>query len=161
SPIAEPEQLSRKTSIASHVSQPSLGSAKPRDSPRDMPYPMSARSASIRLNDGVSAEEALSAFVSRTNHLFHLFRLHPKSVKPLGSCTLKECSRGALWWFLKGRMGLESAVRERPTSPQGQMQNDRDRQQAYSNLAKGYWLSEEIIPEIAQSQGLPPDTEII
>ncbi|KAI5465882.1 hypothetical protein BGZ63DRAFT_437606 [Mariannaea sp. PMI_226] len=161
SPATEPEQLSRKTSIASHVSQPSLGSARPRDSPRDIIYPMSARSASIRVTDTVSAEEALGAFVARTKHLFELFRLHAESVKPLGSCTLKECSRGALWWFLKGRLGLESAVRERPKSPQGQMQNDRERQQAYSNLAKGYWLSEEVIPEIAQTQGLPPETDIV
>lgn len=159
SPGTESEHLSRQPSIASHVSrQPSLASARPREF-REVP--MSARSASVRLNDAVSADEALEAFVARTKHLFELFRLHAESIKPLGSCTLKECSRAALWWFLKGRMGLESAVRDRPNSPQGQMQNDRDRQQAYANLAKGYWLSEEAIPEVAHSQGLPPDAEIV
>ncbi len=29
------------------------------------------------------------------------------------------------------------------------------RQQAYADLAKGYWLSEEIIPDIAKSKQLP------
>jgi hypothetical protein len=36
-----------------------------------------------------------------------------------------------------------------------------DRQQAYTNLAKAYWLCEEIIPEIAGLQGAAQDAEII
>ncbi|KAK7408982.1 hypothetical protein QQX98_008861 [Neonectria punicea] len=155
SQVAEPEQLSRQPSIASHISrQPSL--ATPRDPPM-----MASRSASFRASDSGAGDEALEAFVARTRHLFELFRLHAETIKPLTTSSLKECARGGLWWFLKGRMGLESAVRERPNSPQGQAQNERDRQQAYANLAKGYWLCEEMIPEIAQSQGLPPDSEVV
>ncbi|KAM5351621.1 hypothetical protein ACJ41O_004344 [Fusarium nematophilum] len=126
------------------------------------PPAMASRSLSVRVGDGNSAaaEEALETFIARTKHLFELFRLHAESVKPLSACSIIECARGGLWWFLKGRMGLEMAIRERPSSPQGQMQNDRDRQQAYSNLAKAFWLSEQVIPEVSQSQGLAPDAEI-
>ncbi|EEU46462.1 uncharacterized protein NECHADRAFT_37905, partial [Fusarium vanettenii 77-13-4] len=145
-PTPEPQNLSREPSVASQRAPPQMAS----------------RSLSIRVGDGNSAaaEQALETFISRTKHLFELFRLHAESVQPLSTCSLTECARGALWWFLKGRMGLELAIRERPNSPQGQMQNDRDRQQAYANLAKAFWLSEQIVPEIAQSQGLEPDSEI-
>lgn len=122
-----------------------------------------AASATTRLHDVVTAagDDALSMFVSRTKHLFELFRLHAEAVKPLRNCSLKDSGRAGLWWFIKGRMGLELAIRERPTSSQAQMQNELDRQQAFTNLAKGYWLSEEVIPEIAAALGLPADPEIV
>ncbi|KAM4054827.1 hypothetical protein HRG_005648 [Hirsutella rhossiliensis] len=123
--------------------------------------PLSARMASVRLRDAgnLPKDDALNIFVARTRHLFELFRLHAEAVKPLTTCSLRECARGGLWWFLKGRMGLELAIRDRPSSPKSQMQNELDRQQAYSNLAKGYWLCEEAIPEIADAQRLAPDGE--
>jgi hypothetical protein len=40
------------------------------------------------------------------------------------------------------------------------MQNELDRQQAYSNLAKGYWLCQEAIPEIMDGKRLMPDAEV-
>ncbi|KJZ79055.1 hypothetical protein HIM_01828 [Hirsutella minnesotensis 3608] len=121
-----------------------------------------ARLASVRIRDpgNMAGNDALGTFVSRTRHLFELFRLHAETVKPVNSCSLQECARGGLWWFLKGRMGLELAVRDRPSSPQAQMQNQIDRQQAYSNLAKSYWLCQEVIPEIAEVHRMAPDAEI-
>ncbi|KAG5976223.1 hypothetical protein E4U55_007421 [Claviceps digitariae] len=121
-----------------------------------------ARSATGRSQStiDVAGDDALNAFVVGTRHLFELFRLHAETIRPLSICPPKEVARAALWWFLKGRMGLESAIRERPSSPESQMQNDLDRQQAYSNLAKGFWLCQEAIPEIADSQRLPLDTEV-
>ncbi|KAF4984805.1 hypothetical protein FDECE_17022, partial [Fusarium decemcellulare] len=141
----ESENLSRQPSIASQRAPPQIAS----------------RSLSIRVGDGTSAaaEQALETFISRTKHLFELFRLHAESVKPLSTSSITECARGALWWFLKGRMGLEIAIRERPSPTSGQ-QNDRDRQQAYANLAKSFWLSEQIVPEVAQAQRVEPDAEV-
>ncbi|KAG5925728.1 hypothetical protein E4U42_004016 [Claviceps africana] len=104
--------------------------------------------------------DALDAFVVGTRHLFELFRLHAETVRPLSVCPPKEVARAALWWFLKGRMGLELAIRERPNSHDSQLQNDLDRQQAYSNLSKGFWLCQQAIPEIADSQMLPLDAEV-
>ncbi|KYK58266.1 hypothetical protein DCS_05279 [Drechmeria coniospora] len=124
--------------------------------------PFVARMASVKLNDTVGANEALATFVVRTKHLFELFRLHAESVKPLPTCAPRDCARAGLWWFIRGRMGLESAIRDRPGSPRSQMRNDRDKQQAYANLAKGYWLCEEAIPEIAaQSRRREADQEIM
>lgn len=125
-------------------------------------YATTSRMASVKLNDaaGGTADEALAAFVARTQHIYELFRLHAEAVKPIQTSTPKEAARAALWWFLKGRMGLETAVRERPSTPRSQMQNEVDRQQAYTNLAKGYWLCMEVVPEVSQVHNLPADPEV-
>lgn len=107
-----------------------------------------------------ASDDALNAFVMGTRHLFELFRLHAEAIRPLSICPTKEVARAALWWFLKGRMGLELAIRERPNSSESQMQNDLDRQQAYANLSKGFWLCKEALPEIAESQRIQLDAEV-
>lgn len=143
--------ISRKFSVRSQIDI----------SPAPSPSPLVMRATSVRMQEALAAgDDSLSLFVARTKHLFEIYRLHAESVRPLSSCSQMQCARAGLWWFLRGRMGLEIAVRDRPTSPQSQMKNDIDRQQAYSNLSKGYWLCEEIIPEIRKSQGLAPDAEI-
>lgn len=156
------------TSLASSTYPPSALSPEPPSraqfpSGADGAKPLAARMASVKMSEAFSKEgdDALQEFISRTMHLHELFRLHAETIRPLQSCTLKEFGRSALWWFLKGRMSLEVAVRDRPSTPQSQMQNDLDRQQAYSNLAKGYWLCQEVIPEIAQMRNLPSDPEIL
>jgi hypothetical protein len=121
-----------------------------------------SRQQSLNVHDVVTAAgtDAMDAFVTRTRHLFELFRLHAETVRPVSACAMEDVARALLWWFLKGRTALEIAIRERPSSPQAQMDNELDRQQAYANLAKGYWLSEEVIPEIMEDKRLAPEREI-
>ncbi|KAM0252125.1 hypothetical protein ACHAQJ_007865 [Trichoderma viride] len=137
--------------------RPSGSQAEPASRP---PPSMASRALSVRLTDAAAATEALKIFVARSRHLFALFRLHAEQVRPLSSCSQSQLARGSLWWFLKGRMGLEAAIRDRPTTPQSQMQLDLDRQQAHANLAKSYWLCQEILPDLVESQGLAPDPEV-
>ncbi|KAK4191772.1 hypothetical protein QBC35DRAFT_374887 [Podospora australis] len=106
-----------------------------------------------------AADDAMNTFVERIRHLFELFRLHAESVRPLLACTPNELARAALWWFLTGRTALENTVRERPTTPESQRKNEVARQQAYTDLAKGYWLMEEALPEILNSGRSPTDRE--
>ncbi|KAK4202454.1 hypothetical protein QBC40DRAFT_42261 [Triangularia verruculosa] len=106
-----------------------------------------------------AADDAMVTFVERIRHLFELFRLHAESVRPLLSCAPNELARAALWWFLTGRMALENAIRDRPSTPESQMKNEICKQQAYTDLAKGYWLLEEIMPEILNSGRNPVDRE--
>ncbi|KAJ4860801.1 hypothetical protein T069G_05789 [Trichoderma breve] len=63
-------------------------------------------------------------------------------------------------FIARSRMGLEAAIRDRPTTPQSQMQLELDRQQAHSNLAKSYWLCQEVLPDLVEAQGLAPDAEV-
>ncbi|RDA95909.1 hypothetical protein CP533_5907 [Ophiocordyceps camponoti-saundersi (nom. inval.)] len=159
--------INSNASSAYHQSNPSQGSLAAPPPPSSSSHngaspfstPLAARMASVKLRDSAQGDESLSKFAARTKHLFELFRLHAETVGPLRNRTFRECGRAGLWWFLKGRMGLELAIRGRPTSPEAQMHNEIDRQQAYSNLAKAYWLCEEAIPEIAVSLRQQPDGE--
>lgn len=165
SPAASIDSDTSSSDHHPHSSQSTLPPAPPGMAPPNgsspAQTPLSVRMASVRLRDAVGAgDDALGAFMTRTRHLFELFRLHAETVKPLKTCSPIQCARAGLWWFLKGRMGLELAVRDRPGSPRSQMQNQLDRQQAYSNLAKGYWLCEEAIPDIVDAQQLIPDGQV-
>lgn len=169
-PPMQPSALeySPAASIQSNVSSlyPPPGpprAVSPEGAENEMLPQLGARTASLRLNDAVTTptDDALGMFVARTRHLYELFRLHAETIKPMSTCSLKECTRAGVWWFLKGRMGLEAAVRERPSTPQGQMQNELDRQQAYTNLAKGFWLCQDAVNEISQHQGQSMDTEVV
>ncbi|QPH01665.1 hypothetical protein C2857_005868 [Epichloe festucae Fl1] len=163
SPAASIASTASSTYPPSNPSQTNLPIRQPSAASQNgPPHHTAARSASVRLHDAVdtAGDDALNAFVLGTRHLFELFRLHAETIRPLSTCPPKECARAALWWFIKGRMGLELAIRERSSSPQSQMQNQLDRQQAYSNLSKGYWLCQEAIPEIMDFQRLPPDAEV-
>lgn len=158
SPPSQPAQA------VPNFSRPPPSAAPYTEPPPVPPLPTASfpsRAASTRVLDSVAAEQALQLFVARTRHLFELFRLHAETLKPLSTCTPKDCARAGIWWFLQGRTGLETTIRERPSTPKSQMQNEIDRQQAYTNLAKGYWLCEEVVPEISASQNLPPDDEVM
>jgi hypothetical protein len=106
-----------------------------------------------------ASDDALNTFVTRTRHLFELFRLHAESVRPLLSSTPSELARAALWWFLTGRTALEVAIRDRPSTPESQRKNDMAKQQAHADLAKSYWLLEEALPEVVGSGRSPIDKE--
>ncbi|ROW11289.1 hypothetical protein VMCG_01007 [Cytospora schulzeri] len=110
--------------------------------------------------DTPNIDDALAIFTARTRHLFELFRLHAESVKPLLSCLPDDLARAALWWFLKGRMALELSIREQPQTPEQKAQIEASRQQAYADLAKAYWLYEEVLPETMGSMSSPVDTEV-
>ncbi|KAK7970039.1 hypothetical protein PG996_001523 [Apiospora saccharicola] len=104
------------------------------------------------------ADEAFNEFVARTKHLYELFRLHAEQLSPLGSCRPDDLTRAALWWFIKGRMGVESAVRNR-TSDMDETKVLMEKYQAYTDLTKAYWLTELALPEIAEGKFSPVDGE--
>jgi hypothetical protein len=116
-----------------------------------------SRAPTLTLQEAAIAvgDDALQDFTSRVVHLFTLFRLSTESVKPLPKCTLEELVRAALWWFLKGRLYLEAAVRDRPSSPQAQQNNFFVRQQAYADLAKSLWIVETVTSQYPETQLRP------
>ena len=113
-----------------------------------------SRAPTLTLHEAAVAvgDDALQEFSSRVVHLFTLFRLSTEAVKPLPRCTLEELLRSALWWFLKGRLYLEAAVRDKPSSPRDQQTNFHVRQQAYTDLAKSLWLLETITSYYPETQ---------
>lgn len=129
---------------------------------RQVPTRQESKRSEVSLPDGATTPggDALQIFVHRTRHLSALFRLHAEMAQPLIAYSPIDLMRAALWWFLLGRMALENAVRQRPTSSQGQEKNEFARQQAYADLSKGYWLSQEAIAEVQESKGFAGNFEV-
>ncbi|KAH9434997.1 hypothetical protein MCOR02_003960 [Pyricularia oryzae] len=106
-------------------------------------------------------DDALQEFAARSRHLFALFRLHSDAVRPLMSSSSDSLVRAATWWFLKGRMALETAVRgDSPKLPTPSQTQEIMKQQAYADLAKAYWMTEEILPDIMAGNPGPYDGEV-
>ncbi|KAE9381341.1 hypothetical protein N431DRAFT_322747 [Stipitochalara longipes BDJ] len=120
-----------------------------------------SRASTLTLHEAAVAvgDDALQDFSSRVVHLFTLFRLSTEAVKPLPKCTFEELVRLALWWFLKGRLYLETAVRDGPSSPHDQQTNFFIRQQAYADLAKSLWLIETITSQYPETHLHPGSTD--
>ncbi|KAG4031407.1 hypothetical protein MFRU_009g01810 [Monilinia fructicola] len=118
------------------------------NSPAPSPVPAS-RGPILNLKDAAMAvvDDSLNDFARRVSHMFKLFELSAETLKPLSSCSLEELVRSGSWWFLKGRSELESSIRDRSTNPEAKQNSSLARQQAYSNLAKAYWLTEKVAPQ--------------
>ncbi|KAI1820140.1 hypothetical protein F4861DRAFT_524121 [Xylaria intraflava] len=117
------------------------------------------RSKSLRDAGSAAGDDTLDTFNVRTKHLYELFRLYTEQQKPLDTVRAEDITRAAVWWFLKGRTTLENAIRNRPNDPD----DTRAlivRYQAYTDLAKAYWLTEVALPEIAAGKYSPTGGEL-
>lgn len=104
-------------------------------------------------------DAAYDEFIARTKHLYELFRLHAEQFKSLGSSNPDDMCRAALWWFLKGRIALETAMRSRGQDVD-ETKSLMNRYQAYTDLTKSYWLTEVALPEIADGKFSTNEGEI-
>lgn len=161
-PNAEQSPSSTYSAASNYAQRWAAARQNSKLSDRETASPSSPQKNALNLHDAVVAagDDALEDFSSRTRHLFELFRLHAETFKPLSACLPHDLAMAALWWFLKGRLSLESSVREQPADEQAQQQNEMARQQAYADLAKGLWLCEEAIPEVMTAKSSPIDTDV-
>ncbi len=96
--------------------------------------------------------DAFDDFHTRARRFHEIFRLGIAVHQDLMSVPFTRWVQIAIWWFLKGRGELESAVRARPHSAcredSGQPQSiPSDLKQAYVNLAKAWWIVKEVTPD--------------
>lgn len=117
------------------------------------------RAKSLRDVVVAAGDDAFETFIVRTKHLYELFRLYAEQQKPLDAARPEDVSRAALWWFLKGRTSLENTIRNRPQDPDD-TRHLIARYQAYTDLAKSYWLTEVALPEIAEGKYSPVGGEL-
>ncbi|KAL5612386.1 hypothetical protein BROUX41_000086 [Berkeleyomyces rouxiae] len=147
-----PSNLSRNASTASY--------GEPYSAYSQTSYSHASSDVSITGQPAAEPRE-FTAFVARTKHLFELFRLHAETSGPLKYCELINLARAALWWFLRGRQALEVLIRNRnKAAAQDELQYTMEKQQAYANLSKAYWLCEEAVPEVMGLRNLPPHPEV-
>jgi hypothetical protein len=88
-------------------------------------------------------EAAFKEFAERVTHMTGIFQLTAQLGGHLYDRTPVQWLRVATWWFLRGRTGMETAIRSRPRTAESQPERLT---QAHVDLAKVLWIVTEIIP---------------
>lgn len=114
--------------------------AEPPQTSSTAPAPRSAKMTlrSVANAMGDNAYQEFTAYVERFNSLYGLAA---ENVKPLMETSFAEWIRASTWWFLRGRSGLESAVRS------GRTPDQAESMQAVVDLGKAWWISTQIVPK--------------
>lgn len=130
--------LRDNANVADHGSRPqSRDNRTTASSPQ--PPKMSLRSAANAVSDSAFAE-----FVAHVERFYPLFGLAANNFKPVTEIPLTDWIRTSVWWFLRGRSRLETAVRARKHNLA------EAARQAVIDLGKVLWISQEIIPQLAE-----------
>ncbi|QDS70578.1 hypothetical protein FKW77_010546 [Venturia effusa] len=140
---AQPETFSAISSMASkaqHIPYTASG-AKPQ--------PNASPSAAF-------GQLALDDFADRCSHMDGIFRLQAEFERPIGEFTPTQWLRNAAWWFLKGRVGIESMVRALPRGADGRPQSHQGEtllSQPHVDLAKCWWILNDVVVNHAALRG--------
>ncbi|MCJ1244666.1 hypothetical protein MMC30_001865 [Trapelia coarctata] len=105
--------------------------------------------------DSSKGHDQSDEFYSRVDHLCGLFHLASERSPAIVGESIALWIRASIWWFLKGRNGLESSTRMAAEQHQGPPTNPQSSPQAlqcYVDLAKAWWIAREIIPDQLQRQ---------
>ncbi|KAJ9621937.1 hypothetical protein H2203_006818 [Taxawa tesnikishii (nom. ined.)] len=86
---------------------------------------------------------ALDDFGARVAHMKGVFRLTAEREQNMGHVSLEQWLQACLWWFFKGRAGLEGATKQRPRSSDGQPRELLT--QAHVDLAKAWWITTDVL----------------
>ncbi len=165
-PFADPRQQSRAkpgqsslSSVAragSTESRPKAQSVKSKEGSVSLSAP-SAISPSTGAHHSTLPydNEALDEFSIRIIHYYKLFKLSAESVMPIGSTPFESLLRAASWWFLRGRTAIERVVKRRAT---GNIEGlELLKAQGIADLAKCYWILDEILMERSEIDERSPD----
>ncbi|KAL1635449.1 hypothetical protein SLS58_010258 [Diplodia intermedia] len=132
----------------SPMRSPALNVEIPKQPPRspnvlsDRTAGWSAASSGHRADLVAAGDSALDDFAERVEHMRGVFKLTAEAKKSIESIAPMTWLRAAIWWFLKGRSGLEVMIRNRP---RGQTQEQQLLTQAHVDLAKTWWILTEVL----------------
>lgn len=104
-------------------------------------------------------EAAFGDFAGRVVHMKGIFELTAQLGGQLYDRTPMQWLRGATWWFLRGRAGMETLIRSRPRTAEPQPERLA---QSHVDLAKVLWIVTEIIPNhpgLRQYGGSTPEAQ--
>lgn len=124
------------------VHQDSLEPSQPKDTP------VSLLSAAKSLED-----DSLEDFDSRVRRFNDLFRLNASAHVDIMTMPFERWIKISAWWFLRGKGGLERAVRAKVSAiAPANAPNDGELslilKQAYFSLAKAWWILEDVTPNL-------------
>lgn len=121
-------------------------------SPENKPVPPPAAPNSLR-------NESLHDFDSRVGRFSDLFRLNAFARVDIMVVPFERWARISSWWFLRGRGGLENAVRGKSSAiAPANVANDGELssilKQGYVDLAKAWWVLKDVIPNLPEIRKL-------
>lgn len=100
--------------------------------------------------------DALEEFSVRITHNYKLFNLSAESVRQIDQCSFKSFLRAASWWFLVGSMAIRKVVNQK--QPSGDLtQMEVMKSQGFADLAKCYWILDEILLDRPEIGGRSPE----
>lgn len=82
-----------------------------------------------------AADAAFADFAGRVAHMKGVFRLTAEKEQPSDRCSPDSWLRAALWWYLKGKAGLEQMLQQRRHDDRRELLT-----QAHVDLAKAWWI---------------------
>ena len=107
---------------------------------------MQAAPPSLSRSDTRSqGDAALADFTDRVIHMQGIFRLTAELERPLHEFSPMQWLRAAIWWFLRGRAGMENLIRNRPRGDPGAPPTTQLLTQAHVDLAKTWWILTKVI----------------
>ena len=94
-------------------------------------------------------DESQDEFYARMQHLRGVFRLAAETSQATAQKATEYWLRASTWWFLKGRSALEASARQsqNKTPRLDGMELPLQIKQSYVDLAKAWWIVEEVIPD--------------
>ncbi len=138
---------------------PDSGHQGPRQEFQDESHTLKDKPLSLPTVSNRLGDESLNDFDSRVQRFNDFFRLNASAHVDITAVSFEQWVRISAWWFLRGRGGLESAVRGNPSAiALANAANDGEfssmLKQAYVNLAKAWWVLKDIIPNLPEIRRL-------
>ncbi|OQO14314.1 hypothetical protein B0A48_01190 [Cryoendolithus antarcticus] len=130
--------------------QRSHSSERSRPSSSQSNHSISRRPVPSSRTSPAAAETALQDFATRISHMSGVFRLTAEKARPSSQCTPTAWLRAALWWYIHGKLGLETLLARRPRTP-GSQPLPEHLTQAHVDLAKAYWVLTEPLAAFSHS----------
>lgn len=105
-------------------------------------------------NGNPAAELAFADFASRVAHMKGVFRLTAEREQPADRCSPSAWLRAGLWWYLRGKSGLEILLGQRSRSRESEHRELLT--QAHVDLAKAWWIPVDPLESYAASDAESP-----
>ncbi|KAF2644426.1 hypothetical protein P280DRAFT_392036 [Massarina eburnea CBS 473.64] len=121
-----------------HAQNPSSSTASPATQTSARPRQYTASSTPLARSDTkIQADMAYNDFGDRVEHMQGVFELMAQLNGQIYDHPPMEWLRVAIWWFLKGRSGMEAQIRSRPKSAEPQPERLT---QPHVDLAKAWFV---------------------
>ncbi|KAF1831279.1 hypothetical protein BDW02DRAFT_572200 [Decorospora gaudefroyi] len=140
---SQPSQLSQPPSYPPTLTTPS-GPPGVQMPMRNSPAAGAKPAAPLSRSDTKSATQlAYTDFADRVTHMQGIFQLTAQLGGNLYNHSPMQWLRVATWWFLKGRTGMETMIRNQPKSAEPPLERLA---QPHVDLAKVWWILTQVLP---------------